>query len=916
MRFRSIRAKLLLILGVILGLAIIISTYIFSNLVVDSYYLKYSEIAAELARELSYDIKQDIQKKESGPLIFQIAGTTSAEGVEYVIIYDEKGKLLVNSGANILETTALSPEDMGYKEAHFTQIMSLDKKEILNLVWPVRGDISQGVIEEEVLFGGGGDQVEAPIIGYVRVGMDLERVKASVAEAITRIVLIAAGIFILATLLLVASIFYLFSPIKNLMVGVKRISQGDRNFQLPIRGKDELSQLSHGFNNMIKDLNQTTVSKDYVSNVLQSMHEALLVIGSDLKIQTLNLAAKNLLGYSEEELKGRLAEVIFVKGKKSIALEKLKTKDLNKSWEDELLTKEGEKIDVLFSSAPIYDQTTQKESFVCVAQDISERKEAEEQMREAKETAEEMNRMKSQFLANISHEIRTPMNGIIGMTELTLTSSLTPEQRENLEIVKSSSVQMMDLINEILDFSKLESGKFQLILDEFSLHELLEGVMKNLAFGAHQKGLDFAYEVTPGIDEFYYGDENRIRQILVNLIGNAIKFTTTGSVVLKVSEESTADSSVQNQKKIHFMVKDTGIGISSSKQKKIFDAFSQADGSMTRQYGGTGLGLTISSQLIAMMGGEIWVNSELNKGSEFHFTLNLMSTQKNVERSKDAMAHHSTFHNLKVKVLDKSQVHRQAIEAFFNNWHLKGEFYENFETFSLKLNEIRKAEYEKEIFLLDANTLRETSEQSLIQLLEKKTEQESYIIMIASTHSEMDKKKFTKLGFSHFVFKPIRQSDLLNQLLQIVKPGYYSYGTKIEAIGGSPSDDQLKCLKVLLVEDNPTNQKVAVGILKKKKYEVTIAQNGKEAVDLFNKKHYDLILMDIQMPLMNGYEATKEIRKQEYSTGTHIPIIGVTAHAMKSDVEQCLAVGMDCHVSKPIEAGPLYDTIEKFFPYK
>ncbi|MCP5468459.1 MAG: response regulator [Deltaproteobacteria bacterium] len=919
MHFRSIRAKLLLFLAVILGIAIAIATYIFSNLVTSSYYQKYSEIALELSRELSYDIKADIQKKDFDRLVFEIAGTTAAEGVEYVIIYDEKGKILVNSGASILSDSSLKKEDFSLDEPQASRLWSLDEKEILNLTSPVKAEASQNLMEEEVLFGGDGLEKsgEVPTIGYIRVGMDLERVKASVREAVTHIVMIAVGIFIFATLLLAISILYLFSPIKNLMKGVLRVSHGDRNFQLPVRGYDELSKLSQGFNQMIEDLNQTTVSKDYVSNILQSMHESLIVVDANLKVKTINLASQNLLGYSESELIEEGIDKVFVKGKDSIAIGNLNLRKLDKSWEDELKTKSGNNVPVLFSSAPIYNQDGSIESFVCVAQDISERKEAEEQMLHAKESAEEMNQLKSQFLANISHEIRTPMNGIIGMTELTLTSQLSPEQRENLEIVKSSSSQMMEIIDEILDFSKLESGKFQLIPSEFSIHELLESVMKNLSFSAHQKGLDFAYEVSPELNEYYYGDENRIRQILINLIGNAIKFTERGSVFLKVGLDLNLKEqhATERQGKLHFVVKDTGIGISLAQQNKIFEAFSQADGSMTRQHGGTGLGLTISAQLIALMDGKIWVESKLSEGSEFHFTLALMPTQTSIDRNKYTVnAHHTTFQNLKVWVLDKSDIHKKAIKAFFENWHVKGDFFQSPDEMISSFERYERDPDQKEIIILDANTLKNHVDESLNELIKLKVDKSAYIIMLTTAQSEEEKRKYIQWGFSHFIFKPIRQSDLLNLLLSVLKPNQLISKEKDDVVNQLVSQEQLQNLKILLVEDNLINQKVAEGILKKRKYDVTIAQNGREALDLYKKKKYDIILMDIQMPLMNGYEATKEIRKEENKKGGHIPIIGVTAHAMKSDIEQCLAVGMDYHLSKPIEPKPLYETIEKFFP--
>lgn len=614
-----------------------------------------------------------------------------------------------------------------------------------------------------------------------------------------------------------------------------------------------------------------------------------------------------LTGYSREDLtSGRLRWDKLTPPEYRpldfIAIESLNRTGVCPPWEKEYIRKDGSRVPVMLGVSMLDNSTSE---CICFVLDMTKQKGVEGQLQKAKEEADSANQAKSLFLASMSHEIRTPMNAIIGLTDLVLDSDLTPQQRDNLTAVAESAEALLSLINHILDFSKIEAGKLELDAVEFSLRTIIAGILKTLALEAHRKHLELVGDIRADVPDRLIGDVAKLRQVLMNLLGNAIKFTDSGEVVLRVQVLSREEQSLE----LRFDVIDTGIGILEDRQHAIFEAFEQIHTSINRKYGGTGLGLSITSKLAQLMGGHVWLKSEPGHGSTFFVTSRLRLAAS--ELAASAM-NPSPLDGLRVLIVDDNATSRQNLMDLLTSWRMRPMAVAGAKEALATLKRVSGKDSAFAFSLIDsqmpgvdgfdlATTIRAEFTNQAGQLL--------FLLSMADRAAELARCDQARLAAT--VAKPVNESELFDTLISL------RLGSGEEAAHALPVRAVLKArtaLRVLLVEDSRFNQKLAIALLEKRGHQVALANNGCEAVDMFFRQPFDRVLMDVQMPEMDGLEATQVIRQREARSGWHVPIIAMTAQAMSGDRERCLAAGMDEYLTKPIRADHLYEVLEADFP--
>jgi two-component system, sensor histidine kinase and response regulator len=574
------------------------------------------------------------------------------------------------------------------------------------------------------------------------------------------------------------------------------------------------------------------------------------------------------------------------------------------SFTEEILNyhKDGYTYWVAMNIFPVFDKRGNIVRYMAIQNDVTHHRRAEEELQSAKEAAERANRAKSELLANMSHEIRTPMNAVIGMTDLVLDSELTVDQRDCLTIVKESAHSLLRLLGDILDFSKIEAGKLELDRVSFDVRATVALTMRVLALPAHEKGLELACDVAADVPEQVVGDPARWRQILINLVGNAIKFTPTGEVVVRIEAEPRPGEMTL----LHGSVRDTGIGVPADKQQLIFKSFAQADSSMTRRFGGTGLGLAITSQLVGMMGGQVWVESRAGSGSTFHFTTLLQTGLAGTaasERQKIAEA----LHGVQVLVVDDNASSREIIHGKLTRLGAEATAAANADTALAVLRERASASRPVDVVVIDAE-MPETDGFALVERIKAdKSLSPALIMMLSTVHRESDVKCCRELGIGAYLTKPVVLSDLAETLFAALglKPSPLTVSAPRET-----AQKASRSLNVLVAEDTPANQQLVIRILEKRGHRHVVAADGRQALELYQLQPFDCILMDVQMPEIDGLRVTHMIRELERGSGRRTPIIAMTAHAMKGNRETCLAAGMDAYVAKPLDAKELIALVE------
>jgi two-component system, sensor histidine kinase and response regulator len=625
----------------------------------------------------------------------------------------------------------------------------------------------------------------------------------------------------------------------------------------------------------------------------------------DGRLLSCNTAFARILGFAsrEECMAAPLSDSYQAAEERRVFVSRLMNEESLSNFESKMNTRDGRLVWILETATLLKAGNGGETVIEGTIVDITLRKEAEEALNIAKHSAEEANRAKSEFLANMSHEIRTPMNGIVGMTELALGTELTADQREYLETVRSSADSLLDIINDILDFSKIEARKLDIDAVDFDLRTTLDDTLRSLAPRAHGKGLELACHVAENVAPALRGDPSRLRQILTNLVGNAVKFTEVGEVVVYADSRPIDAEHVL----VTFTVTDTGIGIPREKHATIFDPFTQADASTTRRFGGTGLGLTISARLAALMGGGISVESETGRGTQFRLELPFkIGIEVAVPEGRREL---NDLRGLAVLVVDDNATNRRILEGVLASWGMVPTVVDGGLAAIEALDKALATGKPFPLALIDFQ-MPDIDGFELAERVKQRPElATTMIMMLSSVGHRGDTARFREMGVVSYLTKPVRQSILLDAIHGVLRGSNTVDDPRVPLTRDVASAAQ-RSLRVLLAEDNAVNKQLVTALLEKRGHSVVAVGNGRDAVAALRDGTIDLVLMDVQMPEMDGLEATAVIRTLENGTGAHVPIIALTAHAMKGDREACLAAGADGYLSKPLNANDLFALIE------
>ena len=697
---------------------------------------------------------------------------------------------------------------------------------------------------------------------------------------------------------------WLAKRLTNLLVNTERLSKGEQLSPLLTRSNDdEIANLSQAIYELSTSLVGISVDERMA---IENVRDVICSLDANGYFIKLSRASETVFGYPPEELTDRpYFDIVIPEDRKKTEnwiKHVIQAKQVSE-FENCCVHKDGHLVHMLW-----FAWWSQADRLIyCVAHDYTDKKRVELEMQNAKESAEAANLLKSEFLANMSHEIRTPMGGIIGMSRLLLESKLTAEQKDNVLAVRSCANTLLNIINDILDISKIEAGKLELFPTDFDLQDIVSEVLGLFAVRAYDKGLELISDINDDVPEALVGDAIRFRQILVNLVGNAVKFTESGEILIAVSKDSETEDTVD----LHFLVSDTGIGINLEKQSIIFQAFTQAESSADRAHGGTGLGLAISAHLVEMMQGQIWLESAPGQGSKFHFTASFGRSQQ--DKATKAYEILDKLKEQKVLVIANNQSQLDSLCRTLQGWHVNviGASNERQALHHLENADKESAPFTAAIVDPHAHSFWQSKANPLNDI---KSWNNLPIILLKSPGKNNSPHLSNHVGAIYHLPKPVQLGQLLEKLATACGIAQAALTTNKQLDQSITSHNYLfaRPLKILLAEDNQINRKLCLHLLKQWGHDVTLAATGKEVIDHLEKKSFDIILMDIQMPEMDGFAATKIIRST--FAEQHIPIVAITAHAMVGDRERCLAAGMDGYVSKPIDARKLYEALSTLVP--